>query len=149
MIALDTGMRIGEILKMRPEMIDIESSVIRLTVDITKTATARVVPFSHHVSAIMAKCLHVDTKTCFVNGKNEPLRSNNISTAFKSALPAGVAANITPHCLRHTYATRLLSNGMPLKYIQKLLGHASIKQTERYVHVDESEMVEAYHSRVK
>jgi site-specific recombinase XerD len=84
-----------------------------------------------------------------VNSKNEPLRSNNVSKAFKSALPAGVTAVLTPHCLRHTYATRLLADGMPLKYIQKLLGHASIKQTERYTHVNEADMVEAYRSRVK
>ena len=148
-IALDTGMRIGEILKMRPEMIDIESKVVRLTVDITKTKTGRVVPYSDTTGALMAYLRIRDTETCFVNGKNEPLRSNNISTAFKSALPAGIAAKITPHCLRHTYASRLLANGMPLKYIQKLLGHASIKQTERYVHVDESEMVKAYRSRVE
>jgi len=148
MVALDTGMRIGEILKMRPEMIDIDRSVVTLTVDITKTKTGRVVPFSAKVSAIMEQCLRNDTKICFPGSKNQLLRSNNISKAFKKVISTVTAADLTPHCLRHTYASRLLAKGMSLKYIQKLLGHASIKETERYVHVDEIDMVEAYRSSI-
>jgi integrase/recombinase XerD len=62
----------------------------------------------------------------------------------RSALTAGIPRRVTPHMLRHTLATALLSRGCDIRYIQKLLGHASVATTQIYTHVDTAALREAY-----
>lgn len=58
----------------------------------------------------------------------------------KRANEAGVELHITSHMFRHTFATTLLEQGVSIRYIQQLLGHSSVKTTERYTHVSSSSL---------
>jgi integrase/recombinase XerD len=62
----------------------------------------------------------------------------------KAAATAGIPRRVTPHMLRHTLATTLLSRGCDIRYIQKLLGHASVATTQIYTHVDTQALRDAY-----
>ena len=62
----------------------------------------------------------------------------------RAAETAGIGRKVTPHVLRHTLATALLSRGCDIRYIQKLLGHASVATTQIYTHVDTSALRDAY-----
>ena len=62
----------------------------------------------------------------------------------RAAQAAGIPRRVTPHMLRHTLATALLSRGCDIRYIQKLLGHASVATTQIYTHVDTQSLREAY-----
>lgn len=59
---------------------------------------------------------------------------------LKRAREVGVEAHITPHMFRHTFATTLLEQDVDIRYIQQLLGHSSVKTTERYTHVSSAKL---------
>jgi integrase/recombinase XerD len=89
--------------------------------------------------------------TLFLNRRGKGLTRQMIFTILKNlAIDIDLKKKISPHTLRHSFATHLLKNGADLRAIQQMLGHESITTTEVYVHLDKSylrEVVETYHPR--
>ncbi|MDE6543401.1 MAG: tyrosine recombinase [Muribaculaceae bacterium] len=82
-----------------------------------------------------------DPGTLFLNRRGQPLTRVMIFYIVRQlALQAGVVKKISPHTLRHSFATHLLEGGAPLNAIQMMLGHTSIATTEIYLHIDRTEL---------
>ncbi len=86
-------------------------------------------------------------KALFVNSVGKRIDRMTVWERVKAyAKAAGISKNISPHTLRHSFATHLLDNGAELRVIQEMLGHASIASTDRYTHVSQQRLQDAFHS---
>jgi len=140
-----TGLRVGELVKLdrdqikiKPETKDLEISIIG------KGGQTRTVYFSERAIESLRKYLttrHDKEKALFINyhgPKNSPRRLSSRSVeeiVKKYSLIAGLPINITPHVLRHTFATDLLNQGVDIRVVQEFLGHKNITTTQVYTHV--------------
>ena len=80
-------------------------------------------------------------RAVFLNARGQPLTRQGYWLALKRAAAAsGAAANVTPHTLRHSFATHLLRGGASLRHVQELLGHASIATTQIYTHLSDDQV---------
>jgi integrase/recombinase XerD len=116
-----------------------------------KGSKERLVPISTRAEAAVARWLEIapgGTLWLFPGGKSHISRVRLFQIVRAMAADAGIAPErVSPHVLRHAFATHLLSGGADLRVLQSLLGHADIATTQIYTHVDSARLVELVNSR--
>ena len=131
--ALNTGMRRAEILTLRWEDVDLEKRLIRLAH--TKSGKIRVIPIGPDLLLLLME-LRTTTNSnpyVFVNARTGT-SYRDIKRAFQTACKKAKVESLRFHDLRHTFASRLVERGVDIVTVKELLGHSTIRMTERYTH---------------
>ena len=149
-----TGLRVSELSGVDLDDLDLSQRLVRV---LGKGKKERIVPFGVPAAQAIRKYLPcrgalraahrgvADDEPLFVNRSGGRLSARSVARILKRRLQeAGLPARISPHALRHTFATHLLSAGADLRSIQELLGHASLSTTQRYTHADTAKLMEVY-----
>lgn len=138
--ALDTGMRKGELLKLRWNQVDLDARVIHIQAFHTKTMTARDVPVSQRLHGELQRLWDISPKD--TGGLVFGIR-DNVRMAFDSARTDAGLSDVRFHDLRHTAATRLVQKGLSLAEVGRILGHSQPQTTYRYVNPDATTLQKA------
>ena len=150
-LAYASGLRLSELCALRLEQLHLEASFLSV---IGKGNKERVVPVGRQAVAALDRYIAAgrpklispkSTAAVFLNKRGGPFAPVTLWKRIKRrARLAGIERNVTPHMLRHSFATHLLEHGADLRVIQELLGHASISTTEVYTHVGRSRLRELH-----
>jgi integrase/recombinase XerD len=156
-LAYASGLRLSELRGVRLEQLHLEAGFINV---IGKGNKERVVPVGRKAVAAMQRYLDAgrpklvtprSPAALFLTRRGTPFAPVTLWLRIRQRVQrAGIGRNVTPHMLRHSFATHLLEHGADLRVIQELLGHASISTTEVYTHVAGRKLREVhrkYHPR--
>jgi integrase/recombinase XerD len=150
-LAYGAGLRVSELCGLRLEALRLDERLVSVT---GKGERRRVVPFGGAAARALGRYLdrarprllrgrvsaHV-----FVNARGAPMsRVGFFKRLQEHARAAGIVRRVSPHVLRHSFATHLLEGGADLRLVQELLGHADIATTQVYTHVDTRHILEAH-----
>jgi integrase/recombinase XerC len=143
-----TGIRCSELVGLDVGEVDRASRMIRV---LGKGRKERIVPFGGRAGAAMDAYLPLRGETrprtdaLFVNAQGGRLSDRSVRLLVRQRMHAvALARRVSPHTLRHSFATHLLERGADLRAIQELLGHASLSTTQRYTHVNTRHLLEIY-----
>lgn len=148
-----TGMRVSELVNVPVKNVDMKMQYV---IVMGKGSKERMLPLGrialhyleHYLSVVRPQLLHGKPDAAaelFVTGWGGPMtreRFYEIIVAYGKS--AGISKRVTPHMLRHSFATHLLNNGTDLRIVQELLGHADISTTQIYTHLDVERLREVY-----
>lgn len=152
-VAYATGVRVSELVGLTLPDMWLEDGLVRV---IGKGDKQRLVPLGRR--AIAAAALYIrekrptldkgNTDGCFVlNARGKPLTRGGAWEIVKQcAERAGISKKVTPHTLRHSFATHMLEGGADLRAVQEMLGHADLSTTQIYTHVDREYLRSAHKS---
>ena len=149
------GLRVSELLSIEKKNISLETSIIRI---FGKGAKERVVPVSEFALEFLIKYINEvrnyskerNSKYIFLNEDGKPISRQYFWQIIKKySEKAGIIVNVTPHTLRHCFATHLLENGADLRAVQEMLGHSKINTTQIYTHVSSKRILSAYDKFMK
>jgi integrase/recombinase XerC len=147
-----TGARVSELVRLNQEDVDLVNGLARLT---GKGRKERIVPVGAMAIEAIAQYLAGDsrrrgsgktdrTSPVFLNHRGGRLTVRSVErivARYSGALPGG---RVSPHALRHSFATHLLDEGADLRAIQEMLGHTSLATTQRYTHVATDHLMAVY-----
>ncbi|EKU49818.1 site-specific tyrosine recombinase XerD [Staphylococcus massiliensis] len=146
-----TGMRVTELIELEITNVNLLMGFVKV---FGKGDKERIVPLGDtvidyldtYIEYVRPNLLkqHM-TNILFLNTHGKPLTRQGIWKIMKqTALKAGLKKNLTPHTLRHSFATHLLENGADLRAVQEMLGHSDISTTQLYTHVSKSQIRKIY-----
>ena len=143
-----TGTRVSELVNMKYSDIDFNNKRIRVC---GKGNKERIVYFGDYAHDALKEYMASHKKNeqgyVFTNSNGGQLTDRGVRYIIDKIMnKLSVKVHVTPHVLRHTFATDMLNNGCDIKVVQELLGHASLQTTEVYTHVTNERLKEVYYS---
>lgn len=142
-----SGLRVAEALSLTARDLPIGES-IRVTGKRSKTRIVPVVPAVREaIAEYVSQCPHPieGDSPLFVGARGGPLSGDLVRRSVRAARTRlGLPHTLTPHALRHSFATHLLARGADLRSLQELLGHASLSSTQIYTKVDAAHLLDVY-----
>lgn len=147
-----TGIRVSELLAVQIEDLNVMAGFMRC---VGKGSKERIIPVNdtsiRWVERYLSRSRNILLKgrlsrTMFLNAHGRNLsRQGFFKILAQHGIKAGIKKPITPHTLRHSFATHLLENGADLRAVQEMLGHSDISTTQIYTHLTKSRLREVYH----
>ena len=142
-----TGMRVSEMAGLTLDNLNLDVGFIRCT---GKGGKERIIPVGKKAKAALSRflaksrpklCKHSRDKHLFLSRLGKKISRQSLWKMLKKyARLAGIKRNITPHTLRHSFATHLLERGADLRSVQEMLGHADISTTQLYTHINKARL---------
>lgn len=146
-----TGLRVSELINLKINHVNLETGYVRC---FGKGSKERIVPIGNvakkyvtsYLNTARVKLAKVPLEdSLFINQMGRPLTRQGFWKILKKyAHKAGIKKDITPHTLRHSFATHLLENGADIRVVQEMLGHADIATTQIYTHLTTHHLKEIY-----
>lgn len=152
-----TGIRVSELVSLNMNRLDFDSRMVTVT---GKGNKDRLVPMGRPavealsayfpqrdilISQRIKRGKKAEREALFLNGRGSRLTSRSVERLVRMySERAGIALRVTPHALRHSFATHLLEMGADLRSVQELLGHESLSTTQRYTHLNMDHLMEVY-----
>lgn len=143
-----SGVRVGELISLKIKDMDFKGKTVNV---LGKGKKERLLPVTAQAIDSIENYLmkrpngKKSDSIIFCNLKGEPLTERGVQYIIDTlAKNCGIYRKITPHMLRHSFATHFLENGMNLRYLQALLGHSNLSTTEIYTHLSIEELTKVY-----
>lgn len=145
-----SGLRISELVGIDLDDLELRARLVKVH---GKGSKERIVPFGSKAEAALQAWLAVrgelahdpDEQAIFVNYRGERITVRSVRRLFDGYIRKAALRNgISPHTMRHSFATHLLIAGADLRTIQELLGHASLSTTQKYTHLNDWQLIEVY-----
>lgn len=134
-----SGLRVSELVNLRPEDLDLEDNIGWVRKG--KGGKDRMFKIAGSLSKQVKKYIEKNQDNKYLFSKNKPLTTRNIQILIKKmAEGAKINKKVTPHTLRHSFATHLLESGENLFVIQQLLGHENLETTRIYTHISQDQI---------
>jgi integrase/recombinase XerC len=142
-----SGLRISELVGIDLDDIELRARLVKVH---GKGSKQRIVPFGSKAEKALRAWLAArkacpDETALFVNYRGQRITARSVRRLFERYVrQAALASGISPHTMRHSFATHLLNAGADLRAIQELLGHASLSTTQKYTHLSDWHLIEVY-----
>lgn len=141
-----TGCRVSELINIKMSDINFTNKSIRI---MGKGSKERIVYYGDYAQIYLNMYLETefnkDSNYLFLNDKKDAMSVQDVEVIIRYIVKdLALKTHVTPHTLRHTFATHLLNNGADIKSVQELLGHASLNTTGIYTHVSNERLKEVY-----